>query len=162
MATINKNLSSYNPEEIPAPGNKQFGIVVADWNDEITYALRDGAIDTLLKHGVKKQHIHVMHVPGSVELTYGAKQLAETCDAVMVLGCVIQGETRHFDFVCDSVTQGITRLNIAYNQPFIFGLLTTNNMEQARDRAGGKHGNKGIEAAVTALKMINLSVKHPD
>jgi 6,7-dimethyl-8-ribityllumazine synthase len=136
----------------------RFGIVVADWNPEITYAMRDAAVSTLLKHGASGEHIMVKHVPGSFELTLGAQLLAETddFDAVICLGCVIQGETRHFDFICQGVTQGITQLNLQYKIPVIFGVLTTQNQDQARERAGGKHGNKGDEAAVTAIKMIAL------
>jgi 6,7-dimethyl-8-ribityllumazine synthase len=158
MATKNKNLSAYNPEEIPSAKKMIFGIVVSDWNSEITHALLDGAYKTLIEHGAKEDSILVKHVPGSFELTLGAQFMAEygDLDAVICLGCVIQGETRHFDFICQSVTHGITELNMNYNIPFVFGLLTTNNMDQAIDRAGGKHGNKGIEAAITAIKMAAL------
>jgi 6,7-dimethyl-8-ribityllumazine synthase len=118
-------------------------------------------VQTLLNNGVSETNIHVSQVPGTFELTLGAQLLAENInlDAVIVLGCVIQGETRHFDFICQGVTQGITDLNIKYNIPFIFGVLTTDTMQQAQDRAGGKHGNKGDEAAYTALKMIDLQKK---
>lgn len=158
MATKNKNLSVYNPEEIPSAKKMEFGIVVSDWNNNITHALLDGAYNTLIEHGAKKENILVKHVPGTFELTLGAQFMAEYADldAVICLGCVIQGETRHFDFICQSVTHGITELNMNYNIPFIFGVLTTNNMEQAEERAGGKHGNKGVEAAVTAIKMAAL------
>jgi 6,7-dimethyl-8-ribityllumazine synthase len=136
----------------------KFGIVVAEWNYEITGALAQGAVDTLKRHGAQDEDIVLKHVPGSFELTLGAQYLAEftKADAIIILGCVIQGETRHFDFICQGVTQGITSLNMKYNKPFIFGLLTTDNQQQALDRAGGKLGNKGDEAAVTAIKMLAL------
>ncbi|MFP4046304.1 MAG: 6,7-dimethyl-8-ribityllumazine synthase [Bacteroidales bacterium] len=135
-----------------------FGIVVAEWNSEITGKLLDGAIEALKKHGAKEENIVIKQVPGSIELTLGAQLMAENLevDAVICLGCVIQGETKHFDYVCDSVTYGITELNIKYNKPFIFGVLTTNNFEQAKDRAGGSYGNKGEEAAESAIQMAFL------
>ncbi|HAQ19708.1 MAG TPA: 6,7-dimethyl-8-ribityllumazine synthase [Prolixibacteraceae bacterium] len=156
MAT--KNLSEYDLTSVPAATGMKFGIVVAEWNYEITGALARGAIDTLKIHGAKDENIILKHVPGSFELTLGAQYMAEftDVDAVIVLGCVIQGETRHFDFICNGVTQGITNLNMKYNKPFIFGLLTTGNQQQALDRAGGKLGNKGDEAAITAIKMLAL------
>ncbi|MBN1143997.1 MAG: 6,7-dimethyl-8-ribityllumazine synthase [Bacteroidales bacterium] len=158
MATSLKNLSLYNPNDVPGARQMKFGIVVAEWNPDITFALRDAAINTLLRQGASRNNIVVKHVPGSFELTLGAKWMAETqeFDAVICLGCVIQGETRHFDFICQSVTQGITKLNLDYSIPVVFGVLTTNSVEQAKDRAGGKHGNKGDEAAVTAIKMAAL------
>ena len=156
MAT--KDLSNYNAELVPDASEMIFGIVVAEWNPEITSALAQGAVNTLLKHGAKENNIKLKYVPGSFELPLGAQYFAEheNVDAVIVLGCVIQGETRHFDYICSGVTQGIMELNLKYNKPFIFGLLTTLNQQQAIDRAGGKHGNKGDEAAVTAIKMIDL------
>jgi 6,7-dimethyl-8-ribityllumazine synthase len=156
MAT--KNLSEYNPTTVPSAAAMKFGIVVAEWNYEITGALAQGAVDTLKRHGAIDKNIIIKHVPGTFELTLGAQYLAEfsVVDAIIVLGCVIQGETRHFDFICNGVTQGITSLNIKYNKPFIFGVLTTDNQQQALDRAGGKLGNKGDEAAVTAIKMLAL------
>ncbi len=156
MAT--KDLSQYDFNSVPSAGNMSFGIVVAEWNPEVTFALANGAIETLKKHGAKDENIILKHVPGSFELPLGAQFLAEygNVDAVIILGCVIQGETRHFDFICEGVTQGTKDLNLKYNKPFIFGLLTTNNQQQALDRAGGKHGNKGDEAAVTAIKMVDL------
>lgn len=159
MATSLKNLSDYNIADVPSAENMKFGIVVSEWNTEITEALYEGAYNTLIKHGAKEENIIKKYVPGSFELTAGAKYLAEMTDvdAVITLGCVIQGETPHFDFVCQGVTQGMTQLNIQYNIPFIFGLLTTLNLQQAKDRAGGKHGNKGDEGAVTAIKMVNLA-----
>ncbi|MBU0764646.1 MAG: 6,7-dimethyl-8-ribityllumazine synthase [Bacteroidetes bacterium] len=161
MATILKNLSNYDPESVPDAGGMKFGIVVAEWNREITGALCEGAVKTLLKHGVAEENIVIINVPGSFELASGAQYFAEftDTDAIICLGCVIQGETRHFDFICAGVTQGITELNLKYNKPFIFGVLTTDNQEQAKERAGGKHGNKGDEAAVTAIKMVALRRK---
>lgn len=156
MAT--KNLSEYDLTTVPEATGMKFAIVVAEWNYEITGALARGAVETLKKHGAKDEDILVKHVPGSFELTLGAQYMAEFTDAhaIIILGCVIQGETRHFDFICEGVTQGITNLNIKYNKPFIFGLLTTDNQQQALDRAGGRLGNKGDEAAVTAIKMLAL------
>jgi len=155
MATT--NLSAYNPENLPDVSNKRFGIVVSEWNQQITGVLLNGAKNVLLKHAVKEENIIVNYVPGSFELTFGAKYLAEKADldAVIVLGCVIRGGTPHFEYVCQGVTQGITSLNLKYNIPFIFGLLTTDNEQQALDRAGGIYGNKGDEAAITAIKMTN-------
>jgi 6,7-dimethyl-8-ribityllumazine synthase len=160
MATALNNLSEYNPEEIPSAKQFSFGIVVAEWNREITDKLAEGCISTLLKHDAIEENIHVKHVPGSFELSLGAQYFAEytNVSAIICLGCVIQGETRHFDYICDSVTQGITALNLKYNKPFIFGVLTTDNQQQAIERSGGKHGNKGDEAAITAIKM--LALKH--
>ena len=157
MAT--KNLSEYDLTTVPSASEMKFGIVVAEWNYEVTGALAQGAVDTLKRHGAKDDNIIVKHVPGTFELTLGAQYLAKFArvDAIIVLGCVIQGETRHFDFICQGVTQGITSLNIKYNKPFIFGVLTTDNQEQALDRAGGKLGNKGDEAALTAIKMLALN-----
>ena len=152
------NLSTYDPESVPDASEMRFGIVISDWNREVTWSLLDGAIRTLTKHGAKNKNIIVKHVPGSYELTLGAQFLAEydDLDAVICLGCIIQGDTPHFTYICQGVTQGITQLNMEYNIPFIFGVLTTNNQQQAVDRAGGKHGNKGDEAAVTAIKMAAL------
>lgn len=159
MATALKNLSEYDPAQVPSAKGMRIGIVVAEWNDEVTFALRDGAIQTLQKHGVVDEDIELAFVPGTFELTAGAKAMADhkNLDAIIVLGCVIQGETRHFDFICHGVTQGITSLNLERSIPFIFGVLTTDNQEQALDRAGGKHGNKGDEAAYTAIKMVALN-----
>jgi len=156
MATNLKNLSDYNEKTIPSADHMKFGIIISEWNKEITNNLANGAISTLLKHGAKEENILKKYVPGSFELTLGAQLIVENTDidAVICLGCVIQGETKHFDFICSSVSQGITQLNINYGIPFIFGVLTTNNLQQAIDRSGGKHGNKGDEAAITAIKMI--------
>jgi 6,7-dimethyl-8-ribityllumazine synthase len=152
------NLSDYIPELVPDANDMRFGIVVSDWNMDVTWALLEGAITTLKKHGAKTKNIVVKHVPGSFELTLGAQFLAEydDLDAVICLGCVIQGETPHFNYICQGVTQGITQLNLEYNLPFIFGVLTTATQQQAVDRSGGIHGNKGDEAAVTAIKMAAL------
>jgi 6,7-dimethyl-8-ribityllumazine synthase len=156
MATA--NLSEYDVTKVPDAGAFRFGIVVADWNSEITFSLLNGAVETLKKHGVTEDNMILKHVPGSFELTLGAQFIAENedVDAVICLGCVIQGETPHFTFICQGVALGITQLNIDYNIPFIFGVLTTDNLQQAKDRAGGIHGNKGDEAAITAIKMAAL------
>lgn len=152
------NLSQYDPESIPNAHKMRFGIVVSDWNKEITWSLLEGALNTLKKQGVTEKNIIVKHVPGSFELTIGAQFIAEydDVDAVICLGCVIQGETPHFTYICQGVTQGITQLNIEYNIPFIYGVLTVSNKEQAVERSGGKLGNKGDEAAVTAIRMAAL------
>ena len=158
MSSVNKNLSVTEGSEIPSAKNFKFGIVYSEWNFEVTNALKEGAIKTLIANGAKEENIFIKTVPGSFELTLGAQYFAEftEVDAIICLGCVIQGETRHFDFICDAVAKGITDLNIKYNQPFIFGVLRPENQQQAIDRAGGKHGNKGDEAAVTAIKMLAL------
>jgi 6,7-dimethyl-8-ribityllumazine synthase len=152
------NLSEYDPQSIPDAGKMRFGIVVSDWNRDITWALLDGAEKTLRRHGATTENIIVKHVPGSFELTIGAQFIAEydDPDVVICLGCVIRGETPHFTYICQAVTQGITQLNLDYNIPFIFGVLTTDTHQQAADRAGGIYGNKGDEAAVTAIKMAAL------
>jgi 6,7-dimethyl-8-ribityllumazine synthase len=156
MATA--NLSQYDPAKVPDAGTLRFGIVVSDWNSDITFALLDGAMKTLTKHGASPVNILVRHVPGSFELTHGAQLIAENeeVDSVICLGCIIQGETPHFIYICQGVAMGITQLNIDYNIPFIFGVLTTENIQQAMDRAGGRLGNKGDEAAITAIKMAAL------
>jgi 6,7-dimethyl-8-ribityllumazine synthase len=159
MSSADKNLSSYSGE-IPNLSSRVFGIVVAEWNEEITEPLYEGAVEVLLKHGIPKANIIRTNVPGTFELSLGAQWLAmkKGVDAVICLGCVIQGETRHFDFICNAVSIGITEVNLKFNKPVIFGVLTTDNKEQAFDRAGGKHGNKGDEAAITALKMLALTI----
>lgn len=159
MATAYHNLSDYDSNSVPDGSNARIGIVVSEWNENITQKLLEGAYTTLQKHGVKAENIIVRHVPGSFELTFGARKLAETqtLDAVIALGCVVRGDTPHFDYVCSAATQGITQLNLTHNIPFIFGVLTADNMQQAEDRAGGNHGNKGDEAAVTTLKMIRFA-----
>jgi 6,7-dimethyl-8-ribityllumazine synthase len=158
MSSANKNLSEHEGVQVPNAKEFKFGIVCSEWNYEITEALKQGAISTLLANGALLENIVMKAVPGSFELTLGAQYLAEyaNVDAIICLGCVIQGETRHFDFICDAVAKGITNLNIKYNKPFIFGVLTPENQQQALDRAGGKHGNKGDEAAITAIKMLDL------
>lgn len=150
--------SQVNQSDLIAKGYK-FGIVVSEWNSNITNALRDGAIKTLLMHGVKENDIIVETVPGSFELTYAATLMMKhtPVDAIIVLGSVVRGDTPHFDYVCQGVTQGITQLNIAGKIPVIFGVLTTDNMEQAEERAGGKLGNKGSECADTAIQMIKFA-----
>ena len=153
------NLSDYDPSQVPSGNGYTIGIVIAEWNSEITNPLADGAIETLKKYHVDNQDIRIVHVPGSFELTTGADLMLKnipSLDAVICIGCVIQGETRHFDFICEAVSQGLTNVALKHEKPVIFSLLTTNNMQQAIDRAGGKHGNKGVEGAVTALKMIKL------
>lgn len=156
MAT--KDLSQYDVYSIPSAKEMRFGVIVAEWNFEITTTLAEGAVRTLKKHGAEDENVLVKYVPGTFELPLGAQYFAEmeNVDAVIMLGCVIRGETPHFDYICDGVTQGTVELNLKYNKPFIFGVLTTENEQQAKDRAGGKHGNKGDEAAVTAIKMVNL------
>ena len=153
------NLSDYDPTTIPDGRNYRFGIVVAEWNSEITNAMAQGAVDTLLKYNVEEEDIVLVHVPGSYELTCGADQMLihdDTLDAVICIGCIIQGETRHFDFIAQAVADGIMKVGLKYSKPVIFSVLTCNTMEQAEDRAGGKHGNKGVEGAVSALKMLSL------
>ena len=162
MSSKDKNLSDFSQSSsIPNAKDLIFGIVVSEWNHEITLALKEGAFQTLIENGALAENIIISFVPGSYELTLGAQFQIETnkVDAVICLGCVIQGETKHFDFICDAVAQGITNLNIKYNKPVIFGVLTTNNQQQAIDRSGGKHGNKGDEAAATAIKMLALKFK---
>lgn len=157
MAAKKKDLSEHNASAIPSAKKMRFGIVVSEWNEKITEALYKGAVDTLLKYGAKQKNILRSNVPGSFELTLGAQRMCtKKVDAVICLGCVIQGETRHFDFICDAVANGITQVSLKYDLPVIFGVLTPNNMQQALARAGGKHGNKGVEAAVTAIKMAAL------
>lgn len=155
------DLSKYDETLLPSAdvlARQRYAIIVADWDKEITYALAEGAIDTLLKHGVKDKHISITHVPGTIELTFAAQRVisVKQPDAVIVIGCVIQGETPHFDYVCQSVTQGITLLNAKGQVPVVFSVLTTLNKQQALDRAGGKLGNKGVEGAITAIQMANI------
>lgn len=156
MASSEKNLSDVKLAQSKNFEKLKIGIVVSDWNDQITEALYSGAFQTLVKAGVSRENIERMNVPGSFELSLGGQWMAERdkIDAVICLGCVIQGDTKHFDFICDAVAHGITNVGLKYNKPVIFGVLTTNDMKQALDRAGGKHGNKGDEAAATALGML--------
>lgn len=158
MATSLHNLSEYDLNSVPDASNMNFGIVVSEWNPEITGALLDGAVKTLEKHGTLPENIHVKTVPGSYELIYGAHQMTLNggYDAIIVLGCVIRGDTPHFDYICEGVTNGIARLNATSETPVVFGLLTTNNLEQAKERSGGKLGNKGDECAVVAIKMVKF------
>jgi len=158
MATANKNLSEYDKTTIPNAKDFRFGIVVSEWNHAISEGLYKGAFDTLIDCGVSSQNILRWDVPGSFELVYGSKKMQEqNVDAVVAIGSVIQGETKHFDFVCQGVTQGIKDLNILHKTPVIFCVLTDNTMQQAIERSGGKHGNKGTEAAIAAIKMAVLS-----
>ncbi|MCA0932086.1 6,7-dimethyl-8-ribityllumazine synthase [Lutimonas saemankumensis] len=159
MATT--NLSLYDTDSIPDASGFRFGLVVSEWNPEITQKLYEGAVETLLRHGAKPGNIISVQVPGSFELIWGCKQLLEKndLDAVIAIGNVIRGETEHFTFVCEGVTQGIKDLNIKYSAPTIFCVLTDNNKQQSVDRSGGKHGNKGVECAVAAIKMAELKSK---
>lgn len=156
------DLSKYDASKLPSADvlkRQRYAIIVADWNSEITYAMAEGAIATLREHGVTDEHITVVHVPGTVELTYAASRQMDDNDAVIVIGCVIKGDTPHFDYVCQSVTQGVTLLNSEGTTPVIFSVLTTLDKQQALDRAGGKLGNKGVEGAVTAIRMANIFLK---
>jgi 6,7-dimethyl-8-ribityllumazine synthase len=154
-----KNLSDYNKRSLLPAKDMMIGLVVSEWNQEITRALLKGAEKTLQECGVKKSNIISKFVPGSFELPLGAQLLIENTevDAVICLGCVIQGETRHFEFICQAVAQGINMVALEYSVPVVFGVLTTDNLKQAKERSGGKHGNKGVEAAVTAIKMVQLA-----
>lgn len=158
MSEKKQNLSFYDPNKVPGADNMRVGIVVSEWNPEITGALLSGAVETLKKHGLPENQLFIHYVPGSFELPQGAAYLIDQLeiDAVICLGCVIQGETRHFEFICQAVSQGIMNLQLDSGIPVIFGVLTTDNFGQAKERAGGKHGNKGDEAALTAIKMIDL------
>ena len=159
MATENKNLSQYDKKIIPNAESLRFGIITSQWNEQITYGMRNGAIDTLKDCGAIDDNILLWEVPGSFELVHAAKRMLNTneVDAIIVIGCVIQGETRHFDFVCQGVTQGIAQLNAEQSKvPIIFCVLTDNTFQQSLDRSGGKLGNKGVEAAITAIKMAVL------
>ena len=158
MATVNKNLSDYDKNSIPNAKDFRFGIVVSEWNDVITEGLYRGAIEALLENQVPAQHIIRWNVPGSFELIYGSKKMLQTqnVDAVIAIGCVIQGQTKHFDFVCEGVTQGIKDLNVQTDIPVIFCVLTDDTMQQSIDRSGGIHGNKGTEAAIAAIKMAYI------
>ncbi len=157
MATAIKNLSHYDANTIPNASNMRFGIVVSEWNEKITTGLLIGALKALKDNGAKDENIIVQFVPGSFELPLGAQHLLEykKVDGVVCLGSVIQGETKHFDFVCSGTTQGIMDVSLKYDKPVIFGLLTDNTMQQAIDRSGGKYGNKGIDCALACIKMID-------
>ncbi len=159
MTEKKKNLSEFTPFEFSSAQNTEIGIVVSEWNDRITDSLLNGAKESLLEHGIQEQNIYVHHVPGSFELPLGAKWMLEntSVDAVICIGCIIQGETRHFDFIAQAVANGIMNVGLNFSKPVIFSVLTCNTMEQAEDRAGGKHGNKGVEGSVSALKMLSLA-----
>lgn len=161
MASSSKNLSQHSGKNTQKLPDKKVAVVVSEWNEEVTESLYNGALETLLKHGVKKENIIRRNVPGSFELPLSAQWMAEKeeIDAVICLGCVIQGETRHFDFICDAVAQGLILVSLKFNKPVIFGVLTPNTQQQALDRAGGKHGNKGDEAAITVIKMLNFQAE---
>lgn len=161
MATANKNLSEYNKADLIDATDLKIGLVVSEWNDKITNGLFQGAYDVLIDCGAKPENIVRWNVPGSFELIFGARQMHEKLelDAVIVIGCVIKGETMHFEFVCEGVTQGIKDMNVIYDVPTIFCVLTDNTMQQSIDRSGGKHGNKGVEAAIAAIKMVDLNRK---
>lgn len=158
MATSLHNLSEYDLESVPDASNMCFGVVISEWNPDVTGALLDGTVQTLQKHGALPENIHVKTVPGSFELVYGAHRMTLNggYDAIIILGCVIKGETPHFDYICQGVTYGIARLNATSEIPIIYGLLTTNNLQQAIDRSGGKLGNKGDECAIDAIKMAKF------
>lgn len=158
MSSAHKNLSVYNTKNIPDVSGKTFAVIVAEWNEEITEALYNGVEATLLKYGVPSTQIIKAYVPGSYELSYGSQVFAakENVDAVIALGCVIQGETKHNDYINNAVANGLTQVSLKYNKPVIFSVLTPNTHQQALDRAGGIHGNKGDEAAITAIKMLGL------
>jgi 6,7-dimethyl-8-ribityllumazine synthase len=158
MSSADKNLSVFTTQNLPDVSNKKFGIAVAEWNTEVTEALYNGAVETLLTYGVTPENIIRLNVPGSFELSFGAQMLAQRpeIDAVIAIGCVIQGETKHNDYINHAVAQGLTNVSLKYNKPVIFGVLTPNTQQQALDRAGGIHGNKGDEAAITAIKMLGI------
>ncbi|AZQ62107.1 6,7-dimethyl-8-ribityllumazine synthase [Flammeovirga pectinis] len=158
MASALKSLSEYTKKKNIDISEKKFAVVISEYNPKITESLYGAVIETLLKEGAKEANIYREDVPGAFELTFGAQLMAEEedIDAVICLGCVIQGETKHFDFICDAVAHGVTNVSLKYNKPVIFGLLTPNTEQQAFDRAGGKHGNKGVEAAVAAIKMLGM------
>ncbi|MBP3763416.1 MAG: 6,7-dimethyl-8-ribityllumazine synthase [Bacteroidales bacterium] len=153
------NLSDHDPSTVPSGEGKRFAIVAAEWNPEVTDAMLQGAVDTLREHHVSEEDIRVYRVPGTFELTTAADTILRrtTVDAVICIGCVIQGETRHFEFICQAVSQGLTNVSLQRGRPVIFSVLTTDTMQQALDRAGGRHGNKGVEGAVAALKMVALA-----
>lgn len=158
MSSGIKNLSSYDPATVPSAEALSFGIVVSEWHPEITHALYEGCFQTLVEHGAKAENIHTAQVPGSFELPLGAQLLAahKKVDAVVCLGCVIKGETPHNDYINRSVASALSQLSLVSSKPFVFGLLTPDTLEQAQDRAGGPYGNKGVEAAITAIRMATL------
>ncbi len=158
MSSIRKNLPSYDETNLPDIKEKSFGIVVADWNEDITHALYEACHQELLLHGAKDENIHVLQVPGTFELPGAAHILTKSknVDAVICIGCVIKGETSHNEYINQSVANGLTQLSIVHSKPFVFGVLTPNDVQQAIDRSGGKYGNKGIEAAITAIRMVGI------
>lgn len=158
MSSRLKNLSEYYKEKIPDASRMTFGVVVSEWNPEITFSLYKACMETLAGHGAKDKNIITYKVPGSFELPAGANILMITkkVDAVICLGCIIEGETKHADYISNAVANGLVSLSTKFDSPFIFGVLTPKTMQQAKDRAGGKHGNKGVEAAITAIKMVAL------
>ena len=154
MSTNHSNLSDYDKASVPSGENLTVGLVVSEWNEDITESLYSGAYDTLVERGVISNNIKRINVPGSFELVYGSKKMIQSnVDVVIAIGCVIKGETEHFNYICHSVSNGIIDLNINFNTPVVFCVLTDNNKQQSVDRSGGKHGNKGVEAAITALKL---------
>jgi len=158
MASSQKNLGSYSGKNLISISEKRIAIIVSEWNDDVTDSLYSGCLQTLLEHGAKKGNLITQYVPGSFELPLAAQRMAANSnfDAVICLGCIIQGETRHFEFICQAVSHAIMRVGLDNNKPVIFGVLTTDTKKQALDRAGGKYGNKGEEAAITAIKMLGL------
>jgi 6,7-dimethyl-8-ribityllumazine synthase len=159
MATRFQNLTEYNPENIPDASGMRFVVIVSEWNPLITEKLKESAYNTLLKYGAKNENILVIYVPGSFELIYATQHIIRNVrpDAVIGIGSVVRGDTPHFDYVCSGVTQGFAQLNAEGDVPSIFGLLTTDNMQQAIERSGGKFGNKGDEYAIAAIKMAHLA-----
>lgn len=158
MSSARKNLSTYDETSMPDAKGMKFGLIVADWNPDVTHALYEGAYDTLMKHGALPEDIFTAQVPGTFELTVAARMMisAKPVDAVICLGCVIKGETSHNEYINMSVANGLTQLGLMTGKPCIFGVLTPNDEQQALDRAGGKHGNKGVEAGATAIEMVAL------
>ena len=158
MSTENSNLSNFDSSTVPSGDSLTIGLVVSKWNEKITESLFNGAYNTLTEFGVKANNIKRIDVPGSFELVFGSKKMIQArVDVVIAIGCVIKGETEHFDYICQSVSKGIIDLNINFDTPVVFCVLTDNNMQQSIDRSGGAHGNKGVEAAITALKLANLN-----
>lgn len=158
MSSKNKNLSDFTTKGVGDVSQKKFALIVAEWNQDITGPLAEGALQTLVKYGAQEENIIKIDVPGSFELTYASQVYAQKdeIDAVIAIGCVIQGETKHNDYINHAVAQGLTQVALKYDKPVIFGVLTPNTHQQALDRAGGKYGNKGDEAAITAIKMLNI------
>lgn len=163
MATSSHNLSKYNPHQLPSAEKYRFTIFVSEWNAEITESLLEGCLEVLKTHNCPMENIEVYHVPGSYELAQAANiylsNISQKPDAIICLGCVIRGETPHFEFISQAVSQGIKDVSLKHNIPIVFGVLTDNNIAQSRERSGGKHGNKGVEAAITAIKMASLAKK---